>query len=177
MRLVITLAGENRPELIMELTRLVKECKCTIMESRMTELENDFAAHMMVEANWNHIVKLEDSLEAFGNRYLLKIQHLRGRESSANEEEPAAIPYSVDIVASDQLENIHELAEFFFNRNIRVIDVSTSRYPAPFSASPLFLAHLIVIIPSQLKIVSLRDDFLEFCDQQNLDAILEPIKR
>lgn len=176
MRLVITLAGDNQPELIMELTRLVKECKCAILESRITELGAEFAAHLLVEANWNHIVKLEDSLEAFGNRYTLKIQHLRGREVAENDEEQTALPYAVDIIAGDQLENIYELAEFFYSRNISIIDVSTSRYPAPYTSSPLFLAHLIVKIPGDLKIVSLRDDFLEFCDQQNLDAILEPIK-
>ena len=39
------------------------------------------------------------------------------------------------------------------------------------------IGNLIVKIPAGVKIVSLRDEFLEFCDQQNLDAILEPVKR
>jgi glycine cleavage system transcriptional repressor len=36
---------------------------------------------------------------------------------------------------------------------------------------------MIVRIPAGMRIVSLRDEFLDFCDQMNLDAILEPVKR
>jgi glycine cleavage system transcriptional repressor len=87
------------------------------------------------------------------------------------------VPYAVDILATDQIDNIHELASFFAGRNIKILDLSTSRYPAPYSGTPLFSAHLVIKIPVETKIVSLRDEFLEFCDHQNLDAILEPIKR
>jgi glycine cleavage system transcriptional repressor len=175
MQLVITVAGEDRPDLIVELSRTIKECKCGILESRMTELGSEFAAHLLVDGNWNHIVKLESALELLAARFRLKIHTLRAQESE--EEDQQVVPYAVDIFASDQIDNIHELAAFFTNRNIKLLDLSSSRYPAPYSGTPLFLAHLIVKIPLGIKIVSLRDEFLEFCDQQNLDAILEPVKR
>jgi len=38
MQLAITVLGENHPDLIIELTKAIKEAKCTILESRMTEL-------------------------------------------------------------------------------------------------------------------------------------------
>lgn len=175
MQLVITVVGEDRPDLILELTRAIKECKCHILESRMTELGTEFGAHLMVDGNWNHIVKLENALDLLAGRYKLKIGKLRSKEK--REEDDSVVPYTVDIFASDQIDNIHELVAFFHARNIKVLDLSSSRYPAPYSNTPLFLAHLIVKIPATIKIVSLRDEFLEFCDQQNLDAILEPVKR
>lgn len=175
MQLVITVAGEDRPDLIVELTRAIKECRCHILESRMTELGAEFAGHLMVDGNWNHIVKLENALELLASRYKLKIQMLRGKEKREDDEN--VVPYAVDIFASDQIDNIHELVAFFTGRNIKVLDLSSSRYPAPYSNAPLFLAHIIIKIPAGTKIVSLRDEFLEFCDQQNLDAILEPVKR
>lgn len=175
MQLVITVAGEDRPDLIAELTRIVKESKCHILESRMTELGAEFAAHLMVEGAWNHIVKLENALEAAASRYKLKISTLRGSENPLPDED--VIPYGVDIFAGDRIDNIHELAAFFSARNIKILDLSTSRYPAPYTNAPLFLARMIVKIPVGIRIVSLRDEFLDFCDQQNLDAILEPVKR
>jgi len=175
MQLVITVAGEDRSDLIEELTRVVKDCKCHILESRMTELGAEFAAHLLVDGNWNHIVKLENALEAMGARHRLKIATLRTKEIRAEEEN--VIPYGVDIFASDHIDNIHELTAFFTTRGIKILDLSTSRYPAPYSGTPLFVARMVVKIPVALRIVSLRDEFLEFCDQQNLDAILEPVKR
>jgi len=175
MQLVITVAGEDRSDLIAELTRVVKDSKCHILESRMTELGAEFAAHLLVEGAWNHIVKLENALEAMASRMRLKVATLRGSDTPAKEEE--VIPYGVDIFAGDRLENIHELAAFFSARNIKILDLSTSRYPAPYTNTPLFLARMIVKIPLHVRIVSLRDEFLDFCDQQNLDAIIEPVKR
>jgi glycine cleavage system transcriptional repressor len=176
MQLVITVLGADRPDLIVELTRTIKDAKCTILESRMTELGLEFAGHLLVEGNWNHIVRLENALEALANRYELKI-HLRRAQETEEPVEDTTLPYAVDIYATDQINNIHDLSAFLGSRNIKIMDLSTSRYPAPFTGSPLFLAHLIVKIPAGTRIVSLRDEFLDFCDQLNLDAILEPVKR
>jgi len=178
MQLAITVLGENRPDLIVELTRAIKEAKCTILESRMTELGLEFAGHLLVEGNWNHIARLENALETLGNRFALKFQLIRSKEQETpTEEDDSALPYAIDIFATDQINNIHDLSDFLAARGVAIIDLSTSRYSAPYTGSPLFLAHMIVKIPAGMRIVSLRDEFLDFCDQMNLDAILEPVKR
>lgn len=179
MQLVLTVLGPNRPDLIIELTRAIKEAKCTVVESRMTELGREFAGHLMVEGNWNHIARLENALDALSQRFQLKIHALRASENEPEteaEEEPG-LPYAIDIFATDQINNIHDLSEFLASRGVAILDLSSSRYPAPYTTAPLFLAHMIVRIPQGMRIVSLRDEFLDFCDQLNLDAILEPVKR
>jgi glycine cleavage system transcriptional repressor len=176
MQLVITVLGENRPDVIVELTRTIKDAKCTILESRLTELGLEFAGHLLVEGNWNHIVRLENALESLANRSRLKIHLLRAQEQETPVEDNS-LPYAIDIFATDQINNIHDLSGFLADRNIAILDLSTSRYPAPYTATPLFLAHMIIKIPAGMRIVSLRDEFLDFCDQMNLDAILEPVKR
>jgi len=35
---------------------------------------------------------------------------------------------------------------------------------------------MIVNVPSRLHIGVLREEFMDFCDHQNLDAIFEPVK-
>ena len=176
MQLVITALGENRPDVIVELTRTIKDARCTILESRLTELGLEFAGHLLVEGNWNHIVRLENALESLAHRSALKIHLLRAREPEAPKEDDS-LPYAIDIFATDQINNIHDLSAFLADRHIAILDLSTSRYPAPYTGSALFIAHLIVKIPAGTRIVSLRDEFLDFCDQLNLDAILEPVKR
>jgi glycine cleavage system transcriptional repressor len=34
-----------------------------------------------------------------------------------------------------------------------------------------------LLVPANVHILSLREEFLDFCDDLNIDAILEPIKR
>ena len=177
MQLVITVLGKNQPDLIIELTRTIKEAKCTVVESRMTELGLQFAGHLMVEGNWNHIARLENALETLASRYELRIQSMRAEETETESSEDPGLPYAIDIFATDQINNINDLSEFLASRGVSILDISSSRYPAPFTQAPLFLAHMIVRIPVGMRIVSLRDEFLDFCDQMNLDAILEPVKR
>lgn len=175
MQIVATILGADRLELIVEISQAVSDCKCNLLESRMTELGTEFASHMMVEGNWNHIAKFENALESLAARYNLKIHMLRVPESKPQEDN--TIPYGVDVVAGENASHLYELAEFFVARQIKILDVSTSRPPAPYSGTPMFIAHLTVMIPADLKIIPLRDEFVEFCDRQNLDAILEPVKR
>jgi glycine cleavage system transcriptional repressor len=40
----------------------------------------------------------------------------------------------------------------------------------------MFSAQITIGISSTLHIAALRDDFLEFCDGLNLDAIMDPMK-
>lgn len=175
MQLVVTVLGEDRYDLIMELTRTIKDCKCAILESRMTELGAEFAAHLLVEGNWNHIVKLENALEILSNRLNLKIAAMRCRDME--EQEDQGLPYAIDVFATDKSDNLHDLCAFLTSRNIKIVDLTASRYPAAYSSASVFLAHIIVTVPMSQRIVSLRDEFLDFCDQLNIDAILEPVKR
>jgi glycine cleavage system transcriptional repressor len=175
MQIVATLLGAGRLNLIAEISQVVSECRCTLIESRMTELGAEFAGHLMVEGNWNHIARFESALENLAARYALKIHMLRAPEDKPRQED--AIPYAVDVVAGESGSHLFELADFFVARHIKILDVSTSRPPAPYSGTPMFIAHLTVMIPPAMKIIPLRDEFVEFCDRQNLDAILEPVKR
>ena len=40
----------------------------------------------------------------------------------------------------------------------------------------MFAVHIAVDIPADMQIAALREEFMDFCDQLNLDAVIEPIK-
>jgi len=71
---------------------------------------------------------------------------------------------------------VHHLASFFSSRGINIEDMNTSSYAAPHTGTPMFAVRMTVGIPSNQQISALRDDFMEFCDTMNLDAVLEPSK-
>ena len=35
---------------------------------------------------------------------------------------------------------------------------------------------MIINVPKRLQLAHLREEFMDYCDAQNLDAILEPVK-
>src|SRR2546429_4155173 len=68
------------------------------------------------------------------------------------------------------------LSGFFATRGIDIAEVSTRSYPAAHTGAPMFAVQMIVNVPSRIHVAHLREEFMEFCDTLNLDAILEPVK-
>jgi glycine cleavage system transcriptional repressor len=86
------------------------------------------------------------------------------------------VPYSIDIVSLDQAGIVAGLAGFFSKRGIDISEVSTRSYAAAHTGAPLFGVQMIVNVPGKYQVSQLREEFMDYCDSMNLDAILEPVK-
>jgi glycine cleavage system transcriptional repressor len=86
------------------------------------------------------------------------------------------LPYSVDIVSLDQTGIVAGLSGFFANRGIDIIEVSTRSYPAAHTGAQMFAVQMVINVPGKQQVAQLREEFMDFCDSLNLDAILEPVK-
>ena len=65
------------------------------------------------------------------------------------------------------------------SRTARCIDIgelSTRSYAAAHTGAQMFSVYMVVNVPSRIHVGALREEFMDFCDQMNLDAILEPVK-
>ena len=171
--LVISALGKDRAGLVDKLTKIILDDECNIVDSRMTVLGGEFAILLMVEGNWNRLTKLEDALPALGDGLGLTIISKRTEERQADNK---LLPYAIDVVSMDHPGIVHHLASFFSGRNINIEDLATTSYAAAHTGTPMFAVHISVGIPADIHIAALRDEFLEFCDLMNLDAVLEPIK-
>lgn len=172
-QLVITALGEDRPGLVRELSRVIQECECGIGDSRMMVLGGDFTAIMIVQGNWNSLAKLEVQLKKLEQTQGLTII---GKRTEKRQRRIAAVPYAVEVVALDRPEIVYSLASFFSSRSIAIEDLGTHSYSAPHTGTPMFAVNIIIGIPADTHIAMLREEFMDFCDEFNLDAVLEPIK-
>ena len=171
--LVISALGKDRPGIVDQLSGTIHEMGCNILDSRMMVLGGEFAVLMLVEGNWNTLAKLEDAVPSMQKKFDLNLIVKRTEERAASTE---LLPYAVDVVSLDHPGIIHHLSGFFSERSINIEELVTSSYAAAHTGTPMFSVHMSVGIPASIHIASLRDDFMEFCDSMNLDAVLEPIK-
>jgi glycine cleavage system transcriptional repressor len=174
MLLTITTFGKKETQRIAHVTQVVKECDCIILESRLSTLASDAQFSLLVKGNWNHIAKLENMLEQLAHDLEIKILSNRCEpaDNSSN-----MLPYSAEIFGLRDNDILTELATFFITSGIDIREMSTSCAQAAHTEAPLFTAHFILELPSNSRLITLREDFLDFCDSVNLDAILEPVKR
>lgn len=171
--LVISALGADRPGIVDALSQHILDCGCNIADSRMTVLGGEFAIMLLVSGNWNTVAKLEQGLDDLGRRLNLTLTFKRTAEHRKSDN---TLPYSVEVVAMDHPGIVHHLANFFSTRGINIQELSTSSYAAAHTGTPMFSLQMVVNIPATMKISGLREEFFDFCDQRNLDALIEPIK-
>ena len=171
--LVITALGEDRPGIVGKLSEAVLDSGCNIVDSRMTVLGGEFAVILMVSGRWNELAKLEDTLPALGKQLGLTVVCKRTGESTPAED---LMPYTVEVIAIDHPGIVYRLSSFFSSRDINIQELNTTRYAAAHTGTPMFALHLTANIPASIHIATLREEFLDFCEAQNMDATLEPSK-
>jgi glycine cleavage system transcriptional repressor len=170
---VITAVGDDRPGVVHDLSRVVLDCGGNIVESRMTALGSDFAMLLLVSGNWHTLAKLESELKKLEENQGLNIML---RRTEARPADSDRVPYAIDVVCLDQAGIVFNLASFFACREIEIAELNTRSYSAAHTGAPMFAVQMSVNIPSDMQISVLRDEFMDFCDQLNLDAIMEPVK-
>ena len=174
MQLALTVLGHQHKNFIPELLPTIRDCNCNIMEIRTTRLAQAIATYLLVQGNWNQIAKLENALNSLENRLEIKVHSLRPETKERNHN---YLPYSLETVSLDRANVVETIAGFLLERNIEIEEITGSCYQGPYIQSSVFSTKFILLVPPQQHLLSLREEFLEFCDQANIDAILEPIKR
>jgi glycine cleavage system transcriptional repressor len=171
--LVITALGKDSPGLIEQLTRTIRDCGCNITESRMTNLGCELCIIMLLAGTWDSIAKMEDMAGRLEKRLGMSITVKR---TEPNKFGNNLMPYAIDVVSLDHVGIVHDIAKFMAENNISIQDMHTNAYKAGNTGTPMFSLHMTVNIPANISIAAIRGDFMEFCDQLNLDAIMEPVK-
>ena len=119
------------------------------------------------------LAKLEGEFKKLADATGMNIQLRRTEERAARND---MLPYSIDVVCLDQTGIVAGLSGFFSQRGVDIAELSTRSYAAAHTGAPMFSVQMIVNVPSRLHIGVLREEFMDFCDHLNLDAIFEPVK-
>lgn len=165
--LVLSALGSDRPGIVNQLAKLAASSGCNIDDSRMTVLGGEFAVLMLVSGQSQAIAAMEKTVPDVGAQLGLM---LLCKRTQPKQPQPSARPYRIEVSALDQPGLVHELADFFSSRHINIEALDTTTYSAPHTGSQMFGLQMTVNIPSTVSVPSLREEFLEHCDNRNLDA-------
>ncbi|MDH5181573.1 MAG: glycine cleavage system protein R [Gammaproteobacteria bacterium] len=171
--LVVTALGRDRPGLIADISKTITDNNCNIEDSRMSVLSGEFALLMLVSGNWDKLAKLENAFRHVQDRTGLIINSRRTEEYVPGGNK---MPYTIEVVSIDHPGIVYKLAAFFSERSINIYEMTSGCMPAPHTGTPIFTLNMTLEIPAETHIATLRDEFIDFCETLNLDAIMEPYK-
>ena len=171
--LAVSAIGSDRTGMVHDLTRVITDCGGNIAESRMAALGNEFAMQLLVTGNWHTLARIESELSRLADASTLSV-HLRRTEARPPRKE--LVPYSIDIVSIDQTGIVAGLSGFFATRSIDICEAATRSYAAAHTGAQMFAVQMSINVPAKIHVAQLREEFMDYCDTMNLDAILEPVK-
>lgn len=169
--LVVSALGRSPMELTSSLCRAAHESRCSVISSRLSRHGEYSALVLQVSGNWDALARLEAGLPALAKRSDFIIDTTR---SAALENRPQALPYVVYVSAAYRADILPELCQFFTDHRIDLENLTCDTYQAPHTGSAMLNATLTVTLPAGTQISWLRDQFLDFADALNLDALIEP---
>ncbi len=170
-QLVITALGDDRPGIVDELSNALFRHELNIEDSRMSVLGGEFAVLLLVSGPQqsidNFVADTTNLEESLNMKLLVKL-------TSSTPSRQSLVPYTVEVVAIDNPGIVHKLASFFSARQINIVDLNTERYAAAHTATPMFAVNMTIGIPADIAIKILRNEFIDMCDELNLDASMTP---
>lgn len=165
--------GPSRERLAADLVNAVARRGCNITECRITPLGTHFSAAIMATGNWSAMAKLESALPGVAEHLGLAVQYEHGHPHALT---PEFRPYSAEIVAPQQPRLLGELLDFFSQQGTQVVEINAQEYDSSFTGATMCTLHLALHVPMDQHPQTLRDTFMDLCDDLHADGLLDPIK-
>ena len=158
---------------LLSVTRRIADSGCNLVDSRLATVGRDVSMTALATGSWDAVAKLEAMLSRLERDEGLKLVFYR---TGPKVVQSNLLPYIVEVVAADKPGILFQLADFFDRQGITIENLQSTRYRAMQTGAEMFSAQVTIGVPANMHIAALRDDFLEFCDHLNLDAIMDPMK-
>ena len=158
---------------LLSVTRRIADSGCNLVDARLSTVGRDVSVTALATGSWDAVAKLEAMLTRLEREEALRLVWYR---TGAKVVQSNLLPYIVEVVAADKPGILFQLADFFDRQGITIENLQSTRYRAMQTGAEMFSAQVTIGVPANMHIAALRDDFLEFCDHLNLDAIMDPMK-
>jgi glycine cleavage system transcriptional repressor len=158
---------------LLPVSRRIADSGCNLVDARLATVGRDVSVTALAVGSWDSVAKLEAMLGRLEREDGIKLNWYR---TGAKAMQSDLLPYIVEVVSADKPGILFQLADFFDRQGITIESLHSSRYRAMQTGADMFSAQITIGVPASMHIAALRDDFLEFCDHLNLDAIMDPMK-
>ena len=170
--LIVTTLGVYRSDSINELTRAFLLCGCNILNTKINVLGQNMASMFYLSGNWSAVAKLEATLPSLEQRLGLNIEARRSDEPSYPIQ---SMSYTIQIVAIDQPGILNGIVDFLQKQAVHIEEVSANTFITHTSTRMVTLS-LKINVPNKMHLATLREQFMAYCDDHNLDGFMDPVR-
>src|SRR5579871_2692699 len=150
---VLTAIGEDRPGLVQEVSEFLLEHGGSIEDSRMANLQGQFAIVMLVSGADEALEALAAEIAALEARTGINARLI---PAPPRGEAAPRLPYRLTGRALDQPGVVHQVANALRGLDVNIESMETTLVAAPITGAPVFSMDLIVAAPVETPVAALR---------------------
>lgn len=166
--LVMTLIGKDRPGLVASLSAIIDRHGGNWEESRMVELQGEFAGLLHVEIPADRAGDLEEALGGLEGMSVT-VARAPAAEPSAGDTHVM----SLEVVGQDRPGIVHHLSEAIAARGINIEELTSELQSAPMAGGTMFQATARLRAPKSVRLEDLQRDLEGIADDLMVDIDLE----
>jgi glycine cleavage system transcriptional repressor len=164
---ILTALGADRPGLVDDVSGFVAERGGNVEDSRMVTLHGQFAMVMLVagtdEALGRVVAELGELSERGGIKAEATPAHLSGGGPVA------ALPYRLHTWAMDHPGLLKSVSHLMAELGVNIESADTRLKAAPVTGAPVFEMELVLAVPGETSLATLRERIAQLCDDLNMD--------
>ncbi|MDO8954959.1 MAG: ACT domain-containing protein [Gammaproteobacteria bacterium] len=169
--LALSVIAPEKTDLLKQIAEICAQYQCQITEARFSANGQNHIIMMYIAGSWNAIAKVESPLLALASQENVFLKLTRTEMQAA---QPTLLPYIVHITSVSAPQTLDQLLAFFTSNQIKLNDLAVTQYLANRTQAKMQTIVMTVLIPVETHLADLRESFIIFCDEYNLDAIFEP---
>lgn len=162
-----------RERLAGDLISAVTKRGCEVADCRIAPLGRQFCAALLLTGNWSALGKLESALPGLAEQLGLQLQFAH-TETAAQPNNYR--PYAAEIVAPQHSDLMAELLTFFGTQDVPVTEIAAQTYESGYTGAAMCNIHMTLLVPLNQHPQTLREAFMDLCDDLHADGLLDPIK-
>jgi glycine cleavage system transcriptional repressor len=171
--LVMSVIFDTHHSPLQRIFHLISEHHGFMSTGKLLTIDDKQSLQLHIQAAWNDMAKLEISLTKLIKEFGCQLCLARTNHTPSFNKKSSL--YSVELNVCEHTDTLQVICEFFLANQVEIYELSIS----PYFTNPLgylmTTLRLYILIPEHLPIPILREDFVNVCDNLNIDAYLEPI--
>lgn len=172
--LVVTVQAPQKNNIWLKITKLANEMNCHVRQAQGQKLVSEDAFALLITGNWNTIAKLEAGLTRLSKEKDVKLQMSRTKPLGSQIQ---LLPYFMEVLGLDEQETLSLILQFISEERMSIENLQVESYTSSATKAPMFSLKICLGVPSITNIGDLRERFILFCEDLNVDGAIEPDKR
>jgi glycine cleavage system transcriptional repressor len=167
--LVVTAIGTDRTGIVGDLTRLVNDCSCNILDSRMAIFGLEFTFIMLLSGDRMAISKIENSLPSTSHELGLLTMMKR---TSRHKEPDVSKSFAIEYIGPDIPGTLSRVTQYLAEQNVDISSLKADAFNEADDEAGKHATCLTIHLSDEANVEEFTTNFKALCDELQQDLTM-----